>query len=74
MGTPLDTTMHLFAEVVGGPLYLAVCTRPDIAQAVGVVACYFNAPTGVHWTALRHILRNIKGTVGVGIIYGANRE
>ena len=72
VGTRLDTTMHPFREVVGGLLYLAVCTRPDIAQAVGVVARCFNGPTGVHWTALRHILRYIKGTVDVGIIYGAS--
>ena len=72
VGTHLDTSMHPFREVVGGLLYLAVCTRPDIAQAVGVVARYFNAPTGVHWTALRHILRYIKGTVDMGIIYSAS--
>ena len=48
-------------------MYLAVCTRPDIAQAVGALAKYMTAATTIHWSAalgsffyhqgLRHLLQ-----------------
>jgi hypothetical protein len=45
-GEPLDRAKYPYSELVGSPeLYLSVCTRPDIAQAMGVLAQYMLAPT-----------------------------
>jgi hypothetical protein len=69
-GSPLDTVKLPYSELVGSLLYLAVCTRPDIAQAVGAVARYLSKPTVSHWNAVHMILRYVKGTVKCGLMYG----
>ena len=50
-GKPLNTSEFHFSELIGSLLYLSVCTRPDISQAVGALARYMAAPTVEHWQA-----------------------
>ena len=51
-------------------MYLAVCTRPDIAQAVGALARYMTSPTTIHWAAAIGVLRYLAGTKDYGICFG----
>eukprot|EP00253_Pinus_taeda_P017667 PITA_17667 len=46
-----------YASAVGSLMYAMVCTRPDIAHAVGVVSRYMNNPGKEHWMAVKWILR-----------------
>lgn len=71
-GKPLDTSIYGYAQLVGSLMYISVCTRPDIAQAVGALARYMAAPTVIHWQAAKGILRYIAGTRDYGITYGGN--
>ena len=50
-------------------LYLATCTRPDIARTVGVLARYSKNPGMAHWKAVKHLLRYIKGTLDYKLTY-----
>ena len=50
-------------------MYLSICTRPDIAYAVSNLAKFTSKPTNAHWTALKRVLRYLKGTVDYGIQY-----
>lgn len=59
----IEEVQHIpYQEAVGSLLYLAQCTRPDIAYAVNDVS-RFNANFGMpHWTAVKRIFRYIQGT------------
>ena len=60
---------HMYQAVVGSLLYLSTKTRPDIAYAVSSVARYCANPTKDHWTAMKRILRYLKGTCNYGLLY-----
>jgi hypothetical protein len=59
----------LYQAVVGSLLYLSTKTRPDIAYAVSSVARFCANPTKEHWTAVKRILRYLKGTSSLGLLY-----
>eukprot|EP00253_Pinus_taeda_P002358 PITA_02358 len=50
-----------YASVVGSLMYEMVCTRLDIAHAVGAVRRYMNNPGKEHWMAVKWILRYLRG-------------
>ena len=50
-------------------MYLANCTRPDIAFYVNLLARYSSAPTRRHWNGIKHILRYLSGTTDMGLFY-----
>ena len=58
-----------YASAVGSIMYAMVCTRPDLSQAVSMVLRYMHDPDKGHWEAVRWILRYIKGTIDVGLVF-----
>lgn len=58
-----------YQNAVGGLLYIAQGTRPDIAYAVNSVSRFNNNPGKAHWTAVKRILRYLKGTMSAKIEY-----
>jgi len=73
-GEPLDTDKYPYSNVIGSLMYLSVCTRPDISQAVGALARYMTAPTTVHWKAAISVLRYLAGTADYGIMFGNSTD
>ncbi|KAL2608161.1 hypothetical protein R1flu_026734 [Riccia fluitans] len=61
-----------YDSAVGTLMYLMVCTRPDIAYALGKVSKYMANPEKVHWEAVKWIMRYIKGTMGYGLLFDAH--
>ncbi|KAE8730652.1 putative galacturonosyltransferase 6 [Hibiscus syriacus] len=61
-----------YASAVGSLMFAMICTRPDIAQAVGVVSRYMANPGKEHWNTVKRILRYIKGTSNVALCYGGS--
>ncbi|GJT46274.1 retrovirus-related pol polyprotein from transposon TNT 1-94 [Tanacetum coccineum] len=59
-----------YASAVGSLMFAMICTRPDIAHAVGVVSRYMAEPGRGHWDAVKRILRYIKGTSDVALCFG----
>jgi len=48
-------------------IYLATCTRPDIAYAISKVSNHLRNPTEKDWIAVKRILRYLKGIQEVGL-------
>lgn len=64
-----EMTAVPYQEAVGGLLYIAQGTRPDIAYAVNCVSKFNNNPGKAHWTAVKRIMRYLKGTITAKLEY-----
>jgi len=62
-----------YASIIGMLMYLANNTRPDIAHAVHTCARYSHNPRQSHATAVKHILRYLKGTEDKGMVIKLNQ-
>lgn len=71
-GEPLDTLLFPYTSLLGGLLYLATHTRPDIAYITGALARYSQAPTTNLWSALKDVLRYLSGTAGLRLHLGGD--
>jgi hypothetical protein len=59
-----------FREVVGGLMYIANGTRPDISYSTNILAQVASNPGHVHWEAAKHLVRYLKGTRNHHLTYG----
>ena len=59
-----------YRSALGGILYANVCCRPDISFAVSTLASHCESPKGVHWNALMDLLRYLKDTQDLALVYG----
>jgi hypothetical protein len=81
--TPLDSSLPLvlanpgermcnpeyYQRLTGSLNHLAVFTRPDIAFAAAKLAQFNSNPSATHLTAALHVLRYLKGTRNLCIVY-----
>jgi transposase InsO family protein len=63
-----------YSALVGALLYLANCTRPDVAYAVNQLARFMSNPRRVHWLAAQRVLRYVRGTVNYELRYIREEE
>ena len=81
MSTPLEQNAKLYKEdgtkeangtlyrqLVGSLNYLTT-TRLDIAYSVNILSQFMAKPLGNHWNAAKKVLRYLKGTINLGIMY-----
>jgi hypothetical protein len=59
-----------YINAMGALMYLATSTRPDIAYTLSKLACFNSKPGKVHWTAVKHLFRYLKGTMDLKLTYG----
>jgi hypothetical protein len=62
------TDVKTYRSLVGCLQYLTF-TRPDIAYSVNTVCQFMQAPTDLHFLAVKRILRYIKGTLEYGVTF-----
>lgn len=61
-----------FREAVGGLMFAATVSRPDIMFSISQVSRFLNNPGPEHWTAVKRILRYLQGSKDKGIKYRAD--
>jgi histone deacetylase 1/2 len=59
-----DSTNYM--SIFGALQYIEL-TRPDIALSINKVCQFLYAPTTVHWSDVKHILRYLCGTIFLGL-------
>ncbi|XP_031392392.1 secreted RxLR effector protein 161-like [Punica granatum] len=59
-----------YASAIGSLMYAMLCTRPDIAYAVSVTSRYQSNPGLDHWTAVKNILKYLRRTKDMVLVYG----
>ncbi|KAL0400167.1 UNVERIFIED_CONTAM: Retrovirus-related Pol polyprotein from transposon TNT 1-94 [Sesamum radiatum] len=59
-----------YASAVGSTQYVVQCTRPDIAYALSVTSRYQACAGEAHWGAVKRILKYLKRTKDMFLIYG----
>jgi len=64
-----DMSRVPYASAVGSLMYAMVCTRPDIAHAVGVLSRFMLKLGKEHWTAVKRVFRYLCGTSDYGLCY-----
>lgn len=58
-----------YMQAIGSLLFAAQITRPDISFAVNLLSRYGTNPGKAHWTAVKRIMRYLKGTSSLRITY-----
>ncbi|KAL0416707.1 UNVERIFIED_CONTAM: Secreted RxLR effector protein [Sesamum latifolium] len=60
-----------YASAVGSIQYVVQCTRPDVAYALSVTSRYQACVGEAHWSAVKMILKYLKRTKDMFLIYGS---
>jgi transposase InsO family protein len=63
-----------YQSIIGGLMFAATCTRPDIAFAVNRLSRYCANPTEAHYAAAKRVLRYLAGTVNHYLTYIGTAE
>nr|GFA92838.1 retrotransposon protein putative Ty1-copia subclass [Tanacetum cinerariifolium] len=75
--TPAET-QHMqnipYASAVGSIMYDVRCTRPDVAFAQNMISRFQQNPGEEHWTAVKNILKYVRNTKDMFLVYGGNME
>ena len=59
----------LYQQLIGSLMYAMISTRADIAYATGLLAQHAANPGDEHWNAAKRIMRYLKGSIDLGIVY-----
>lgn len=70
----VDTDKVLYSSIVGSVMYAMVGTRPDLAYAIGLVSRSMRKPGDIHWEAVKWLLRYIKGSLKLNMVYTKEKE
>jgi hypothetical protein len=58
-----------YREAIGCLMYAMLCTRPDLGFPICYLSQFSNAPGDEHWMAIKRVLRYVKGTQSLRLVY-----
>nr|GEW83179.1 hypothetical protein [Tanacetum cinerariifolium]GEX47977.1 hypothetical protein [Tanacetum cinerariifolium] len=59
-----------YALAIGSIMYAVRCTHPDVAFAQNITSRFQHNPSDAHWTAIKNIMRYLRNTKDMFLIYG----
>ena len=68
-----DIASTIYFSAVESLMYAMVCTRLDIAHAVGVVSRFMVNPGKDHWEAVKWIFRYLRGSSKLCLTFGDSK-
>jgi hypothetical protein len=63
-----------YASAIGSIMYAMMCTRPDVSLAISMAGRFQSDPGVEHWTAVKNILKYLKRTKEMFLVYGGDQE
>ncbi len=63
-----------YASAIGSIMYAMLCTRPDVAHAISLTSRYQSDPGSEHWISVKNILKYLRRTKDMFLIYGGEEE
>ena len=63
-----------YASAVGSIMYAMLCTRPDVSCALSLTSRYQGNPGQAHWVAVKNILKYLRRTKEMFLIFGGEEE
>ncbi|KAK8685913.1 hypothetical protein V6N13_124945 [Hibiscus sabdariffa] len=63
-----------YASAIGSIMYAMICTRPDLSYALSMTSRYQANPGEGHWTTVKNILKYLRRTKDVFLVYGGEEE
>jgi hypothetical protein len=60
-----------YQKIIGGLIYLAILTRPDIAFSIGRLSQYLLDPLEGHFKLLKSLIRYLRSTTDLGLEFNA---
>ena len=64
----------LYALAIGYIMYAMLCTKPDVCLAISLAGRCQSNPGVDHWTTVKNILKYLKRTRDMFLIYGGAKE
>ncbi|GKD44454.1 hypothetical protein Tco_1269099 [Tanacetum coccineum] len=61
-----------YASAVGSIMYVVRCTHPDVAFAQNITSRFQQNPGDAHWTAVKNILKYLRNTKDMFLVYGGD--
>ncbi|KAK8614815.1 hypothetical protein V6N13_068605 [Hibiscus sabdariffa] len=63
-----------YASAIGSIMYAMICTRPDLSYALSMTSRYQANHGEGHWIAVKNILKYLRRTKDVFLVYGGEEE
>nr|GFB19783.1 retrotransposon protein, putative, Ty1-copia subclass [Tanacetum cinerariifolium] len=63
-----------YALAVGSIMYAVRCTRPDVTFTQNITSQFQQIPGELYWTTVKNILKYLRITKDMFLVYGGNSE
>ena len=69
-----EMSSNPYASAIGSIMYAMLCTRPDVALAVSLTNPFQSNPGLDHWIAVKNVLKYLRRTKDLFLVYGGCEE